>query len=74
MDDIRAVMDVVGSTEAAIYGISEGGSLAALFAATYPERCRALVLYGAFEKFSTWIETEAQLYVVRTFRMGSRAI
>ena len=61
MDDIRAVMDVVGSTEAAIYGISEGGALAALFAATYPERCRALVLYGAFEKFSTWIKTEAQL-------------
>ena len=61
MDDIRAVMDVVGSTEAAIYGISEGGALAAVFAATYPERCRALVLYGAFEKFSTWIKTEAQL-------------
>ena len=61
MDDIRAVMDVVGSSEAAIYGISEGGSLAALFAATYPERCRALVLYGAVEKFSTWIKTEAQL-------------
>jgi len=61
MDDIRAVMDVVGSTEASIYGISEGGSLAALFAATYPDRCRALVLYGAFEKFSSWIKTEAQL-------------
>lgn len=61
MDDIRAVMDVVGSSEAAIYGISEGGSLAALFAATHPERCRALVLYGAVEKFSTWIKTEAQL-------------
>lgn len=61
MDDIRAVMDVVGSAEAAIYGISEGGSLAALFAATYPERCRALVLYGAVEKFSTWIKTEEQL-------------
>ena len=34
MDDIRAVMDVVGSSEAAIHGVSEGGSLAALFAAT----------------------------------------
>jgi len=61
MDDIRAVMDVVGSAEAAIFGVSEGGPLSALFAATYPERCRALVLYGAFEKFSTWIKTEAQL-------------
>ena len=61
MDDIRAVMDVVGSAEAAIFGISEGGSLAALFAATYPERCRALILYGAVEKFSTWIKTEEQL-------------
>ncbi len=67
MDDIRAVMDVVGSAEAAIYGISEGGSLAALFAATYPDRCRALVLYGAYEKFSTWIKTEAQLQGILSY-------
>ena len=38
MDDVRAVMDAVGSKRAAICGVSEGGAMAALFAATYPER------------------------------------
>jgi pimeloyl-ACP methyl ester carboxylesterase len=44
MDDLRAVMDVAGMDQAALLGISEGGPLAAMFAATYPDRCRALVL------------------------------
>jgi pimeloyl-ACP methyl ester carboxylesterase/class 3 adenylate cyclase len=48
MDDIRAVMDAAGSERAVIYGLSEGGPLAALFAATYPERTSALILYGTF--------------------------
>jgi len=47
MDDIRAVMDDVGTARAALLGDSEGGPLAALFAATYPERTSALILYGA---------------------------
>jgi pimeloyl-ACP methyl ester carboxylesterase len=46
MDDVRAVMDAVGSQQAAIMGVSEGGPMSILFAATYPERTRALVLYG----------------------------
>jgi class 3 adenylate cyclase len=46
MDDIRVVMDAVGSSRAAIVGASEGGPLSMLFAATYPERVAALVLYG----------------------------
>ena len=50
MDDVRAVMDAVGSESAAIFGYSEGGPLAVLFAATYPERVRALVLYGTYAK------------------------
>ena len=45
MDDVRAVMDVVGSEQAALFGSSEGGSMAVLFAATYPERARALALF-----------------------------
>jgi len=61
MDDLRAVMDAAGMQEAAIFGLSEGGSLAALFAATYPNRCRALILYGAFAKFSAWFPTEEAL-------------
>jgi pimeloyl-ACP methyl ester carboxylesterase len=46
MDDIRAVMDAVGSERAAVLGVSEGGPMTLLFAATYPERTAAAVLYG----------------------------
>ena len=46
MDDIRAVMDAVGCERAAFLGVSEGGGLAVLFAATYPDRVSQLVLYG----------------------------
>jgi class 3 adenylate cyclase len=50
MDDVRAVMDAVGSQSAALFGYSEGGPMSVLFAATYPERVRALVLYGTYAK------------------------
>lgn len=50
MDDVRAVMDAVGSEKAAIFGISEGGPMSALFAATYPQRAIALAMYGTFAK------------------------
>ena len=50
MDDVRAVMDAVGSERAAILGTSEGGNMSALFAATYPERAVALVVFGIFAK------------------------
>jgi class 3 adenylate cyclase len=46
MDDVRAVMDAVGSERAVVFGVSEGGPMAILFSATYPERTVALVLYG----------------------------
>jgi class 3 adenylate cyclase/pimeloyl-ACP methyl ester carboxylesterase len=49
-DDIRAVMDAAGSQRAVIYGISESGPMALLFAATYPDRVHALVLYGTFAR------------------------
>jgi class 3 adenylate cyclase len=47
MDDVRAVMDAVGSERAALLGVSEGGAMSILFAATYPARAWALVLAGA---------------------------
>ncbi|WP_041796260.1 adenylate/guanylate cyclase domain-containing protein [Modestobacter italicus] len=50
MDDVRAVLEAAGSTTAAILGASEGGNLSILFAATYPERVRALVLAATFVK------------------------
>jgi pimeloyl-ACP methyl ester carboxylesterase/class 3 adenylate cyclase len=51
MDDIRAVMDHAGSERAAIVGVSEGGPMATLFSATYPERAHALVCYGSLPRF-----------------------
>lgn len=50
MDDVRAVMDAVGSERATLFGLSEGGPMSILFAATYPARVERLVLYGAFAK------------------------
>jgi class 3 adenylate cyclase len=48
MDDLRVVMDAVGSERAALFGVSEGGPMCLLFAATYPERTTALVIYGSY--------------------------
>lgn len=50
MDDVRAVMNAAGSKEATLFGYSEGGPMCALFAATYPERTRALVLMGSYAR------------------------
>ena len=50
MDDVRAVMDAVGSERAAFYGGSEGAAMCLLFAATYPERTAALVLGSAYPR------------------------
>ena len=49
-DDIRAVLDAVGSERAAIFGISEGGNMSIVFAATYPHRTTALITYSVFAK------------------------
>ena len=48
MDDVRAVLDAVGSTRTALMGISEGGVMSALFAATYPERTAGLIVNGSY--------------------------
>lgn len=61
MDDIRAVMDAVGMEKASVMGISEGGSLASVFAAYHPKRCENLILYGAFASFKSWFPTEKAL-------------
>jgi len=50
MDDVRAVLDAVGSERAALFGHSEGGNMCVLFAATYPERTTALITLGSFAK------------------------
>ena len=50
MDDLRAVMDAAGSDRAALFGFSEGGPMSLLFAASYPERVRAIGIYGSFAR------------------------
>jgi class 3 adenylate cyclase/dienelactone hydrolase len=59
VEDIQAVMDAAGVQQAALWGESEGGPSALLFAATQPQRTTALVLYGAFPKGSP---TESELF------------
>ena len=50
IDDVRAVMDAVGSERANLFGISEGAPMSILFAATHPERVGALILHGAMAR------------------------
>jgi class 3 adenylate cyclase len=69
MDDVRAVMDAAGSERAVLFGYSEGGPMCCLFAATYPERVSALVLYATYARradpdedypwCATWAERRA---------------
>ncbi|MCG8700018.1 MAG: alpha/beta hydrolase, partial [Bacteroidales bacterium] len=65
MDDINAVMDAVGSEKAILFGHSEGGSVSALFSATYPNRVISLISFGIFAKrrYSTdypWAPTDEE--------------
>lgn len=61
MDDVRAVMDAAGIERAALLGASEGGPMAILFAATFPERTRALLLYGAYAHFHAAVMNRERL-------------
>ena len=51
MDDLHAVLDAVEADRPALLGVSEGGPMSVLFAATFPERVRSLVLYGTAARF-----------------------
>src|SRR5438270_10330358 len=73
---LRAVMDAARMENAALLGISEGAPLSVLFAATYPDRCRALVLYGTFSRFSYWFPPQEALdnffgYVEQSWGTGA---
>jgi len=77
MDDVRAVMDAVGSEFAALVGVSEGGPMTLLFAATYPERPLAAVVYGGYAKGSwasdyTWEPTLDEILPRTRFRPDTR--
>ena len=72
MDDVRAVMDAAGCERAALFGVSEGGAMSVLFAATYPERTQALVLYGTYSHFPTWVLANEKLeeFLSRSSKTG----
>ncbi len=66
MEDVRAVLDAVGSDQAVLFGAGHGGQMCALFAATYPERTEALVLYATLERApGTEEEHRAELRRIR---------
>ncbi|HKP89327.1 MAG TPA: adenylate/guanylate cyclase domain-containing protein [Thermoleophilaceae bacterium] len=52
IDDLKAVLDAVGSERTVLWGVSEGGPMSVMFAATYPERTSELILYGTTPRFS----------------------
>ena len=65
MDDVRAVMDAAGSQKAALLGISEGGPMSIVFAATYPERTHCLMTFGSYARAVAspehpWARTQQQ--------------
>jgi pimeloyl-ACP methyl ester carboxylesterase len=73
MDDVRAVMDAVGSEKATLFGHSEGGNMCLVFAATYPDRTESLILTGSYSKriksddypwAPTWEQRLAQIEAV----------
>src|SRR5215510_4397757 len=69
IDDVRTVMDTVGSERAAFFGVSEGGPMSILFAATHPQRTSALMLYGTYARRMwapdhPWGRTDAEMRVI----------
>jgi pimeloyl-ACP methyl ester carboxylesterase len=70
VDDVRAIIDAIGSQRAALLGLSEGSAISAFFAATNPERVSKLILIGGFAKASLTDETLAE----RTKFWGSGAV
>src|SRR6202171_214728 len=60
MDDVRAVMDDIGSQRAVIVGFSEGAAMSVLFAATYPERVAQLILFGGFAVAPTFMSSDLE--------------
>jgi pimeloyl-ACP methyl ester carboxylesterase len=58
MDDVRAVMDEVGSSQAALMGFSEGCAMSAMFAASYPERVSHLICFGGFARYASIFPTK----------------
>jgi pimeloyl-ACP methyl ester carboxylesterase len=65
MDDVRAVMDDIGSERAVVMGFSEGSAMSVLFAATYPERVVQLILFGGFALAPTFLSNDLEQRIAR---------
>jgi pimeloyl-ACP methyl ester carboxylesterase/DNA-binding CsgD family transcriptional regulator len=61
IEDVRVVMDAAGSVRAAFLGVAEGAALSVLFAAAFPDRVRALIVYAGFARFRTAVAADAEL-------------
>jgi pimeloyl-ACP methyl ester carboxylesterase len=70
MDDVRAIMDEIGSQQATLFGFSEGGPMSILFAATYPERVSKLILFGTFAVSGGFTDPDA---IERLVKVGAPA-
>jgi pimeloyl-ACP methyl ester carboxylesterase len=71
-DDVRAIMDDVGTRQAVLLGFSEGAAMSALFAATYPERVSDLILFGGYTR--SFRTEEMILERVKLWGTGATAI
>ena len=82
MDDLHAVMDAVEVDSAALFGVSEGGPMSILFAATYPERVQSLALYGTMARFTPelpyhpwgWTDDQAAPIIEEIESTGAKAL
>jgi class 3 adenylate cyclase len=72
MDDVRAVLDAAGSEQAALFGAGQGGQTCALFAATYPERTSALILYHTWTRLPGTAEEHRELVRQQRETFGRR--
>ena len=70
MDDVRAIMDDIGSKRAALFGFSEGGPMSIMFAATYPERASHLILFGSFATSGRFNAPESVEQLVKVWGSG----
>ncbi len=70
MDDVRAIMDDIGSKRAALFGFSEGGPMSIMFAATYPERVSHLILFGSFATSGRFNAPESVEQLVKVWGSG----
>ena len=76
MDDVRAVMEEVGSSRAALMGFSEGCAMSAMFAASYPERVSHLICFGGFARYASIFRAHAdpELAILDPRNCGAREL